>query len=116
MPTINRISAYFEDMREWRRDIHRHPELAYQEQRTAERVAGLLRDFGVDEIVEGIGKTGVVGVIRNGTGPTIGLRADMDALPITELTGLPYQSTHDGRMHACGHDGHTTMLLARPAI
>ncbi|MDP6352596.1 MAG: M20 aminoacylase family protein [Alphaproteobacteria bacterium] len=111
MPTINRISAYLDDMREWRRDIHRYPELAYQEQRTAGRVAGLLREFGIDEIAEGIGKTGVVGVIRNGAGPTIGLRADMDALPITELTGLPYQSAHDGSMHACGHDGHTTMLL-----
>ena len=111
MPIVNRIAAFHEAMREWRHDIHRHPELAYEERRTASVVAGKLKAFGVDEVAEGIGKTGVVGVIRNGDGPAIGLRADMDALPIAEETGLPYQSAEDGVMHACGHDGHTAMLL-----
>lgn len=111
MPVVNRIAAWRDAMQEWRRDIHAHPELAYEEKRTAARVAGMLREFGVDEIVEGVGKTGVVGVLRNGAGPSIGLRADMDALPIHEETGLPYASTHEGKMHACGHDGHTAMLL-----
>ncbi len=111
MPIVNRISAYHDDMRGWRQDIHKHPELAYKEHRTAGRVAELLANFGVDEIVEGIGGTGLVGIIRNGTGPSIGLRADMDALPITEDTGVPYTSINEGVMHACGHDGHTTMLL-----
>ena len=111
MPIVNRISAYHDDMREWRRDIHKHPELAYNEHRTASKVAELLKTFGVDEIVEGIGGTGLVGVIRNGEGRSIGLRADMDALPITEDTGVPYSSVNEGVMHACGHDGHTTMLL-----
>ena len=98
MAIINRIAAYVEDMRAWRHDIHRHPELAYEEHRTAGRVAELLREFGVDEVAEGIGKTGVVGVIRNGEGPAIGLRADMDALPIVERTGVPHQSVNDGVM------------------
>jgi hippurate hydrolase len=98
-------------MAEWRHDIHQHPELAYEEARTAARVVELLKGFGVDEVAEGVGKTGVVGVLRNGEGPSIGLRADMDALPILEETGLPYKSRHDGVMHACGHDGHTAMLL-----
>ncbi|MEE1544389.1 MAG: amidohydrolase, partial [Alphaproteobacteria bacterium] len=111
MPVVNRIAAFHDVMREWRRDIHRHPELAYEEHRTASVVAERLREFGLDEVAEGIGKTGVVGVIHNGDGPAIGLRADMDALPITEETGLSYQSTKDGLMHACGHDGHTAMLL-----
>ncbi len=111
MPIVNRIAAWHDDMKEWRHDIHAHPELAYEETRTATQVARRLREFGVDEVCEGIGKTGVVGVIRNGDGPRIGLRADMDALPITEETGLPWQSTHNGVMHACGHDGHTAMLL-----
>lgn len=111
MPVVNRIAAFHDDMKAWRRDIHAHPELAYEEARTASRVATLLREFGVDEIAEGIGKTGVVGVLRNGDGPRIGLRADMDALPILEETGLPWRSKHDGVMHACGHDGHTAMLL-----
>ena len=111
MPVVNRIAAFHTEMAEWRHDIHQHPELAYEEARTAARVAELLTHFGVDEVVEGIGKTGVVGVLRNGDGPSIGLRADMDALPILEETGLPYQSRHDGVMHACGHDGHTAMLL-----
>src|SRR5690606_23402285 len=92
--------------------FHAHPELQYDVQRTAEKVAGLLRSFGVDEVVTGIGRTGVVAVIRGrGPGPTIGLRADMDALPISERTGKAYASTSPGRMHACGHDGHTAMLL-----
>src|SRR5690606_9727203 len=97
-----------------RRDLHAHPEILYDVHRTAGIVAEQLRAFGCDEVVPGIGRTGVVGVIRgrsNGTGKVIGLRADMDALPIEEATGLPYASTVPGRMHACGHDGHTTMLL-----
>lgn len=111
MPIVNRIAGLHDEMRDWRHDIHQHPELAYKEARTAKKVAELLHAFGVDEIAEGIGKTGVVGVIRNGDGPSIGLRADMDALPIMEETGVSYQSRHDGVMHACGHDGHTSMLL-----
>ena len=111
MPIVNRIAAFHADMEAWRHDIHEHPELAYEEARTAARVVALLKEFGVDEVAEGIGKTGVVGVLRNGEGPSIGLRADMDALPILEETGLSYKSRHDGVMHACGHDGHTAMLL-----
>jgi len=116
MPVINRIAALSEEIALWRRDIHRHPELGFQELRTAGVVADKLRAFGCDEVVPGIGKTGVVGVIRGnrpGTGKArvIGLRADMDALPIEEATGLSYQSQSAGRMHACGHDGHTSMLL-----
>ena len=111
MPIINRISDFHEKMVEWRRDIHSHPELAYQEKRTAKKVVELLKEFGVDEIHEGIGGTGVVGVIKNGKGPKIGLRADMDALPITETNQCGHVSTNKGVMHACGHDGHTTMLL-----
>ena len=111
MPIINRISEFHAKMIEWRQDIHSHPELAYQEKRTASKVANLLKEFGVDEIHEGIGGTGVVGVIKNGVGPMIGLRADMDALPITEVNQCDYISKNKGVMHACGHDGHTTMLL-----
>ena len=111
MPIINRISEFHKQMIEWRQDIHSHPELAYQEKRTASKVAKLLKEFGVDEIHEGIGGTGVVGVIKNGKGPMVGLRADMDALPITEANQCDHASTHEGVMHACGHDGHTTMLL-----
>jgi hippurate hydrolase len=111
MPIVNRIAAFHDDMREWRHDIHRQPELGYQEERTAATVAARLREFGVDEVVEGVGKTGVVGLIRAGEGPAIALRADMDALPIVEETGLPYRSRNHGVMHACGHDGHTAMLL-----
>jgi len=112
MPVINRIAEFADEVAEWRRDFHTHPELQYDLPRTSGRVAELLRSFGVDEVVTGIGRTGVVGVI-NGRGPgrTMGLRADMDALPITEKTGKPYQSATAGRMHACGHDGHTAMLL-----
>jgi hippurate hydrolase len=93
-----------------RRDIHAHPELGLEEHRTAELVANKLAEWGI-EVHRGVGKTGVVGVLRNGDGPSIGLRADMDALPIEEQTNLPYSSRNPGRMHACGHDGHTTMLL-----
>lgn len=95
----------------WRRDFHREPELGYEERRTARKVADRLKLFGVNEVFEGIGRTGVVGVIRNGDGPAVGLRADMDALPILETGTVPHRSTVEGVMHACGHDGHTTMLL-----
>ena len=112
MPIINRVAEFADEVAGWRRDFHAHPELQYDVHRTAGRVAELLQSFGVDEVVTGIGRTGVVGVIRGrGPGRTIGLRADMDALPITERTGKPYQSQSPGRMHACGHDGHTAMLL-----
>ena len=114
MPIKNRFAEMHAEMTGWRHDFHMHPELQYDVHRTAGIVAKLLREFGCDEVVEGIGQTGVVGVINgktNTSGKTIGLRADMDALPIPEATGLPYASTIPGKMHACGHDGHTTMLL-----
>ncbi|SDU41323.1 M20 aminoacylase family protein [Stappia sp. ES.058] len=114
MPIINRFADLSEEITEWRRDIHAHPELLYDTHRTAELVAEKLKAFGVDEIATGIGRTGVVGVIRGKTdtsGKVIGLRADMDALPLEEITGKPYASTIPGKMHACGHDGHTAMLL-----
>ena len=114
MPVRNRFAELLPEITEWRRDIHAHPELMYDVHRTAAKVAGLLRDFGCDEVVEGVGRTGVVGVIRGrgqGSGRVVGLRADMDALPITEITGLPHASTVPGKMHACGHDGHTAILL-----
>jgi hippurate hydrolase len=117
MPVINRVADMHADITEWRRDIHRHPELLYDVHRTAATVAEKLKAFGCDEVVPGIGRTGVVGVIRgrkpaNGSGAKVlGLRADMDALPIEEQTGLAYASTIPGKMHACGHDGHTAMLL-----
>ncbi|MCA1243003.1 M20 family metallopeptidase [Stappia stellulata] len=114
MPIINRFADLSEEITEWRRDIHAHPELLYDTHRTAELVADKLKAFGVDEIATGIGQTGVVGVIRgktNNSGKVIGLRADMDALPLEEITGKPYASTIPGKMHACGHDGHTAMLL-----
>ena len=114
MPVINRLAEFHDDITEWRRDFHAHPELLYDVHRTAGKVEELLRSFGVDDIVTGLGKTGVVGVIRgksNKSGRVIGLRADMDALPIHETTGKPYASKTDGKMHACGHDGHTAMLL-----
>ncbi|MBR0653624.1 M20 aminoacylase family protein [Plastoroseomonas arctica] len=113
MPIINRIADFHPDMTAWRHDFHEHPELAFEEHRTSAIVAAKLREFGCDEVVTGIAKTGVVGVIhgrtRNGRG--IGLRADMDALPILEESGVPHASKTPGTMHACGHDGHTTMLL-----
>jgi hippurate hydrolase len=112
MPIINRIAEFHDEMAEWRRDLHAHPELSMKEFRTSEVVREKLRSFGVDEIITGLATTGVVGVIRAGTSDrAIGLRADMDALPIQEETGLPYASQNTNVMHACGHDGHTTMLL-----
>ncbi|MDQ0394488.1 M20 aminoacylase family protein [Labrys monachus] len=112
MTISDSIQAMAPEVAAWRRDIHRHPELQYDVHRTAGLVADLLRQFGCDEVVEGIGRTGVVGVIHGRPGPrAIGMRADMDALPIEEATGLAYASTVRGKMHACGHDGHTAMLL-----
>lgn len=114
MPIKNRYAELHAEITEWRRDFHRHPELMYEVHRTAARVAELLREFGCDEVVEGIGRTGVVGVIKGKSDTSdkvIGLRADMDALPIEEATGLDYASETPGMMHACGHDGHTSMLL-----
>ncbi|WEF23062.1 M20 aminoacylase family protein [Paracoccus sp. S3-43] len=112
MPVLNRIAEFSDDMTRWRRHLHQHPELGFDCYGTAAFVAERLRDFGVDEIHDGIGQSGLVGVIEGqGPGPTIGLRADMDALPMDEATDLAYASTVPGRMHACGHDGHTTMLL-----
>jgi len=113
MPVINRVAEFHPDMTAWRRDLHAHPETAFEEVRTSGIVAKKLRDFGCDEVVTGLAKTGVVGVIRGqgASGRAIGLRADMDALPILEATGLPHASTSPGKMHACGHDGHTAMLL-----
>ena len=112
MPVVNRIADMSAEMTGWRRHLHTIPELGLECHQTAAFVAERLREFGVDELHEGIAKTGIVAVINGqGPGPTIGLRADMDALPITEETGLDYASTHPGKMHACGHDGHTAMLL-----
>ncbi len=114
MPIINSIAAMHDRLTEWRRDIHAHPELGFEEHRTAKYVAEHLETFGCDEVATGIGRTGVVAVIRGRTDKSnkvIGLRCDMDALPILEATGLAYASTNEGVMHACGHDGHTTMLL-----
>ncbi|MDE2264234.1 MAG: amidohydrolase [Gammaproteobacteria bacterium] len=110
-PLLTRINELAADLREVRRDLHRHPELAYGEKRTASVVAKLLRDWGI-EVHEGIGRTGVVGVIASGgSTEAIGLRADMDALPIQETSGAPHASVHAGVAHSCGHDGHTAMLL-----
>jgi len=114
MAILNRFSEMFEEISTWRRDLHAHPELRFEEYRTATFVASKLKEFGVDEIVTGFGGTGVVGVIhgQNDTsGRSIGFRADMDALPIQEVNDLPHASTIPGKMHACGHDGHTSMLL-----
>jgi len=112
MPVVNRIAEYSSDMAGWRQALHQIPELGLDCPKTAQFVAARLREFGVDELHDGIARTGIVAIINGqGDGPTIGLRADMDGLPIIEETGLDYTSTHEGRMHACGHDGHTTMLL-----
>jgi hippurate hydrolase len=117
MPIVNRVADLQPDIQAWRRDIHQHPELLYDVHRTAAFVAERLREFGCDEVATGLGRTGVVGVIKGrkpagkGDIKTIGLRADMDALPIEEETNLPYASRTKGLMHACGHDGHTAMLL-----
>jgi hippurate hydrolase len=111
MGIIERIGDYHDDLTSWRRDIHAHPELGFEEQRTSDLVADKLTEFGY-EVFRRVGRTGVVGRLRAGTSPrSIGLRADMDALPIEEATNLIYRSRHRGRMHACGHDGHTAMLL-----
>jgi hippurate hydrolase len=117
MPIVNRVADLQPEIQAWRRDIHQHPELLYDVHRTAAFVADRLREFGCDEVATGLGRTGVVGVIKGrkpaGKGDTkvIGLRADMDALPVEEATNLPYASKTPGKMHACGHDGHTAMLL-----
>ena len=116
MPVLNRIAAYAEEMKGWRRHLHMHPELAFDCHDTAAFIIERLREMGVDEIHSGIAKTGIVAIINGqganpSAGPTIGLRADMDALPIAEITGAEYASTIPGKMHACGHDGHVTMLL-----
>ena len=114
MPVHNRIADLAPEMTAWRRDLHAHPELAFQEQRTSDIVAERLLGWGI-EVTRGLAGTGMVGTLRQGTSSrAIGLRADMDALPMQEATGLDYQSQSAGRMHACGHDGHTTMLLGRP--
>jgi amidohydrolase len=114
MPIINRVAAMHDEVREWRRDLHANPELLYDVHRTAGVVTDKLKAFGCDEVVARIGRTGVVGVIKGHSttsGRVIGMRADMDALPMTEFTDLVYASKTPGRMHACGHDGHTAMLL-----
>jgi amidohydrolase len=114
MPIKNRFSEMLPEIAAWRQDFHAHPELLFDCHRTAGIVAEKLREFGCDEVVEGIGRTGVVGVIRGkntASGRVVGLRADMDALPIHEATGLDYASKEAGKMHACGHDGHTAMLM-----
>ena len=117
MPIVNRVADLQPDIQAWRRKIHENPELLYDVHHTAAFVADRLREFGCDEVATGLGRTGVVGVIKGkkpgGKGDTrvIGLRADMDALPIEEQTNLPYASKTPGKMHACGHDGHTAMLL-----
>ncbi len=114
MPVINRVAELAGETAGWRRDLHRFPELLFDLPRTSAFVAERLKAFGCDEVVTGIGRSGVVGVIhgrRPGTARTVGLRADMDALPILEVTGAAYASQTPGKMHACGHDGHTAMLL-----
>lgn len=111
MRAATMAADHVSDMVAWRRDFHREPELGYREHDTARKVAGLLRSFGVDELLEGIGGTGVVGLIRGAPGPVIGLRAELDALPITERASRTHRSRRDGIMHACGHDGHMAMLL-----
>ena len=113
MPIVNRFHDLADEITAWRRDIHQNPEILYEVTRTAALVADRLRAFGVDSVETGVGRTGVVGVIkgRGSSGRVIGLRADMDALPMSENTGKPWASTVPGKMHACGHDGHTAMLL-----
>ncbi len=106
-----KIGTYLDEMVALRHDLHRHPELGYNEHRTSELVADKLNEWGY-QVTRGVGKTGVVGTLQNGNGPRkLGIRADMDALPIVEATGLPYASSTSGKMHACGHDGHTSILL-----
>lgn len=118
MPKINRFAEMHKDITAWRRDLHENPEILFDTHRTSAFVAEKLREFGCDEVVTGIGRTGVVGVIKGkqgGSGKVIGLRADMDALPMTETSGVPHASKIEGAMHACGHDGHTAMLLGAAA-
>ena len=110
MTVIKEIKLLHDEMTEWRRDIHQHPELKFEENRTSDLVAAKLDEFGI-EIHRGLAKTGVIGTIRNGDGPSIGLRADMDALPLEEKNTFKHASSNPGKMHACGHDGHTAMLL-----
>jgi amidohydrolase len=117
MPIVNRVADLQADIAAWRRDLHAHPELLYEVHRTAAFVADRLKEFGCDEVVTGMGRTGVVGLIKGRKAAdgqeirALGLRADMDALPLNEITGVPYASKNPGAMHACGHDGHTAMLL-----
>ena len=114
MPIKNRFAELLPEVTAWRRDLHENPEILFETHRTSAVVAERLREFGCDEVVTGLGRTGVVGIIKGkstASGRCIGLRADMDALPIHEETGLDYASKTPGAMHACGHDGHTAMLL-----
>ena len=114
MKPLEYFNQHHAEIAEWRQNLHRRPGLLFDVAETADFVADKLREFGVDEVIENVGQTGVVGILRGAAGTVnhaIGLRADMDALPITEATSLPYQSEIDGKMHACGHDGHTSMLL-----
>ena len=113
MPILNRAAELQDEVAAWRRHLHSIPEINFDLHETSAFVSGKLREFGCDEVATGIARTGVVGIIRGrlGAGPTVGLRADMDALPITEATGKPWASRNAGSMHACGHDGHTAMLL-----
>src|SRR4051812_48784696 len=111
MPILPRIAAYTEELVATRRDIHAHPEIGFEEERTSELVTNKLSSWGI-EVHRGIGRTGVVGVLKGEPGSRrIALRADMDALPMQEETGLPFCSKNPGRFHGCGHDGHTTMPL-----
>ena len=112
MPVLNRIAAFADEMKGWRRHLHAHPELEFDCFETAAFIEARLREIGVDEIHTGIAKTGIVAVINGAApGPVIGLRADMDALPIIETSGAEHASKIEGRAHSCGHDGHVTMLL-----
>jgi len=112
MPVLNRIADFSDEMKGWRQHLHRHPELAFDCHQTAAYIVARLEEIGVDEIHTGIAQSGIVAILNGqGDGPTIGLRADMDALPIDEATGAEHASTVPGKMHACGHDGHVTMLL-----
>ncbi len=114
MPTINRLAEMHDEITAWRRDFHEYPEVLYETHRTSEKVAEILTEIGVNDVTRGVGRTGVVGVIRGrngGAGKSIALRADMDALPMNEETGKEYASKNEGAMHACGHDGHTAILL-----
>ncbi len=111
MKLVEPIMAFQSELQQIRRDLHAHPELCYEEQRTSDIVAAKLTEWGIP-ILRGLGRTGVVGIIKNGNAPrAVGLRADMDALPMQEINTFPHASRHPGKMHACGHDGHVTMLL-----